>query len=294
MYPGEFDLYKPADVQEALSLLREHSNAETELLAGGHSLIPDMKTGSASPDVVIDIGEIDRLSGIEVEDDTVVIGATTTYSDIIQSAEVEEAAPALADAVGAVGDTQVRNRGTIGGNVANADPDSDLPAGVLAADATFVAEGPDGERKIPASEFFVEKRTTSLKDNEILTHVEVPESDAVGSYVKKTSPSSGYALVGVATQIELDDGTIESATVAANGARDYGVRLQDVEGSLVGNVPEAATFESAAAHATDDIDINEMRETREASGRFRENLLEVYTRRALETATERAGTVVAD
>jgi carbon-monoxide dehydrogenase medium subunit len=294
MYPDEFDYYAPADVAEALTLLEEHADANTELLAGGHSLLPTMKTGLADPDVLIDIGQIDAIGGIDDRGDEVTIGAMATYSEVVETDLVRAAAPALADAAAAVGDRQVRNMGTIGGNIAHADPASDLPGAVIAADATLVAEGPSGERRIPVDDFFLGMYATALADDEILTRIEVPKSGTVGSYAKKASPSSGYAMVGVATQLELDGRTVRSADVGANGAMDHGVRLEPVEEALVDRTLDADLIDAAASRATEDLDVAMMMEDMEASPAYRANLLEVYTRRALQAATDRIGTAAAD
>ncbi|PSQ65602.1 MAG: xanthine dehydrogenase family protein subunit M [Halobacteriales archaeon SW_9_67_24] len=217
MYPDEFDYYEAGSVGEALDLLNEHSGAEAELLAGGHSLLPAMKTGLSSPDVLIDISGIDAMQGIEADGDTLSIGAMTKYSDLTESDAVAEHAPALAEAVRQVGDVQVRNRGTIGGNLAHADPAADLPGAALASDAALVVEGPDGERSIPADDFFFGMYTPDVGPDELLTRVEVPSADGgVGAYAKKPSPSSGYAMVGVAALLDTDGGTVTSARVGAN------------------------------------------------------------------------------
>ncbi|ADJ16561.1 molybdopterin dehydrogenase FAD-binding protein [Halalkalicoccus jeotgali B3] len=224
MYPDEFDYYEAETIEDAIDLLEEHSMAETELLAGGHSLLPAMKTGLSSPEVLIDISQIDELRDIPVEDDTLVIGAMTRYSDLLDAETAHEHAPALTAAVEWVGDQQVRNRGTLGGNLAHADPASDLPGPALVSDASLVVHGPDSERRVPAEEFYFGMYATDLGPSEILTGIEVPSAaDAVGSYVKKPSPSSGYAMVGVATLLTMDGDTVSSVRVGANGIMDHGV-----------------------------------------------------------------------
>ncbi len=235
MYPSEFDYERAETVDHALELLS--GDPEAKIISGGHSLIPMMKSGLANPGTLVDIGEIDELTGIEWDDDTVSVGALTTYATIADDDELWDELPVLAEAAHEVGDIQVRNRGTIGGNVAHGDPASDLPAAVLAADATVVVQGPDGERRIDVDDFFLGMYATELGEDEILTGLEFPRSEnatTTGAYVKKPSPSSGYALVGVAVSLEVDDGRIESARVAANGIMDHGVRLEPVEDGLVG------------------------------------------------------------
>jgi len=294
MYPDDFDLYRPTTVGEALDLLSEHDDAETEILAGGHSLLPTMKSGLASPDVLVDISDVDAMNGIEDDGEAVAIGATTTYATVTNSSLVAEAAPVLAEAAGAVGDRQVRNRGTIGGNVAHADPASDLPGAVIAADATLVVEGRDGERSVDADDFFDGMFATDVGPDELLTRVEVPKaSDAVGAYAKRASPSSGYAIVGVAAQLELDGDAVAAASVAANGVVDHGIRLESVEDALGGESLDEATIEAAAAGATADLADATMMEDPQASAEFREQLLSVYAERALGDAADRARSAAA-
>lgn len=295
MYPDEFDYYKAETVAEAVELLEEHSMEETELLAGGHSLLPAMKTGLSSPDVLIDIGGVDDLHGVSMEDDTLTVGAMTKYSELLAEDAAHEHAPAFAAAVEQVGDRQVRNRGTVGGNLAHADPASDLPGAALASDATLVAHGPDGEREIPVDEFFFGMYAVDLGPGEILTQVKIPSAaDAIGTYAKKPSPSSGYAMVGVAALLEVDDGEVTSARVGANGAMDHGVRLEPVEDALVGETLDEDTIENAADRATDDLDTAMMMDDLQASGEFRAQLLSVYTGRALREAMDRVSAPAAD
>ncbi len=294
MYPDEFEYYRADNVEEALELLREHGGAGTELLSGGHSLLPAMKTGLSSPDVIVDIGHIESMSGVTFDGGTLSIGANTTYADVIDEPLSHEHAPALADAVSQVGDRQVRNRGTIGGNLAHADPASDLPGAALAVDASIVVQGPDGERAIGADDFFWGMYATDVGEDEIVTRVEVPSaSDAVGAYAKKPSPSSGYAMIGVAAQLELDGGHVDSASVGANGAMDHGVRLDPVEDALEGEQLTTDTIEDAAEQATDGLDEAMMMEDLQASAEFRAQLLKVYTERALEAVADRAATPAA-
>jgi len=290
MYPGNFEYHRADSVEDALDLLADHPDAE--LLAGGHSLLPAMKSGLASPGHLIDIGRIDALRGIERDGDAISIGALTTYDAVIDSEAVAEGASVLAEATRTVGDAQVRNRGTIGGNLAHADPASDLPGAVLAADATLVAQGPDGEREIPVDDFFQGMYATALAEDELLTRVEVPHRpDAAGAYAKKPSPSSGYAMVGVAVALTLDGDVVDDVRVAANGALDHGVRLEPVEGALAGESLDDDVIETAAARAGDDVEDWALMDDLQASGEFRRQLLSVYARRALEQATERAGAV---
>lgn len=289
MYPSQFDYYRADTVEEAIDLLADH-DGDVELLAGGHSLLPTMKSGLASPDVLIDIGGIDAMSGIDMADDTVTIGATTNYAEIASSEDLQGAAPALADAVAAVGDIQVRNRGTIGGNLAHADPAADPPAAALASNATIHLTGPDGDRRVDADDFFIAMYTTDVAEGELVTAVEIPTLGAgdAGAYVKKASPSSGYAMVGVAARLRTDGDTIDSARVAANGALDHATRLAPVEDHLEGRGLDDGIAGAAAEHATDDVEDWELMDDIQASAEYRAQLLEVYTERALARAVDRA------
>lgn len=293
MYPDEFDYHEATSVGEALDLMDENVGEEVELLAGGHSLIPAMKSGLSSPDVLIDVSGIEDLHGVRAENGRLVIGAMTTYADLLAADGAREHAPAFTAAVRQVGDEQVRNRGTVGGNLAHADPASDLPGAALASGATLVAEGPDGEREIPVDEYFFGMYATALGPNELLTRVEIPSANgAAGAYAKKPSPSSGYAMIGVCALVETDsNGVVTSARVGANGAMDHGVRLEPTESALEGERLDGDTIEQAAAVAPDDLDTAMMMEDLQASAEFREHLLTVYTERALGEAAEQVGAV---
>ena len=289
MYPDEFEYHRPATVGDAIETLVD--NPDAEVLAGGHSLIPAMKTGLSSPDALVDIGDIDDLTGIDERGGRVRISALTDYATIHESDVVNEAATVLSEAAGEIGDVQVRNRGTIGGNVAHADPASDLPGAVLAADATVTVAGPDGRRTVAVDEFFHGMYETDVGETEILTGIEVPAAETTGStYVKRPSPSSGYALVGVAAALETDGEVVESARVAANGVMDRAVRLTPTESALEGvAVDDTAAFADAAGEATTDLDEFMIMDDLQASSEFRANLLRQYTERAVTTAVERCG-----
>lgn len=291
MFPSEFDYERAGSVEEAVDLLATHGENQVEILAGGHSLLPTMKSGLANPDVVIDIGELDDLRGVDRHDDIVEIGALTDYSTVAGDDTLGDAIPAVTQAAQAIGDVQVRNRGTVGGNLAHADPASDLPAAALAAEATLHAEGPDGHRTIPVDDFFTGLYGTDLAEGELLTAIEMPVHD-IGTYVKKPSPSSGYAMVGVAAVFELADGIVESARVAATGAIDHAKRLTAVEEGLVGTTLDEDAIASAAPHATDGIETFELMDDNQASAEYRSTLLEVYTEQALTAAADHTGTAI--
>ncbi|MCU4926120.1 xanthine dehydrogenase family protein subunit M [Halobacteria archaeon AArc-dxtr1] len=286
MYPDQFAYHRAGSVSEAITLLSEHP--EATLLAGGHSLLPMMKSGLASPGRIIDIDDIDELSGIERSDGETRIGALTRYAAVVDDERLWEEATAFAEATQNIGDLQVRNRGTIGGNVAHADPASDLSAAVLVSDVTITVRGPDGERDVAADDFFHGMYTTAVGDGELVTAVSVPHDGTVGSYVKKPDPASGYALVGVATRLTLEDGTVTEARVAANGVMDHGVRLPEVEDVLVDEELAADTISAAGDVAGDSLDEYMVMDDERTSGEFRLQLLGAFTERALERAASRA------
>ncbi|RQH03353.1 FAD binding domain-containing protein [Natrarchaeobius oligotrophus] len=292
MYPASFEYVAVDSAEEAIDSLAEHGDREVTLLAGGHSLLPMMKSGLASPEVVVDLGGVDALSGIERGDDATRINAMTEYAAVADDEGLWSDNPVVPEAAAAIGDVQVRNVGTVGGNVAHSDPAADLPAAMLAADATIHALGPDGEREIPAADFFQAMFTTALADGELLTAIDVPHlgSDDAAAYVKKASPSSGYALVGVAVVLETDGEEIADARVAANGAFDHAMALEPVEEELVGgSLDDESLPERAAGRATDDVESYLVLDDEQASSEYRAHLLEVYAERALETAIDRVG-----
>lgn len=289
MFPSEFEYHRADSVDHAVTLLEEHPDAE--LLAGGHSLIPTMKSGLADPDTLVDLGDIDSLVGIERSPDGVRVGAMTTYAAVADEDDgLWDDAEVVANAAHEVGDIQVRNRGTIGGNIAHADPASDLPAAMLAADATIHVRGSDGLREVPADDFFLGMYMTAAEKTELVTGIEFPAdvAETGGAYAKRASPSSGYALVGVAASVVVEGDEITAASVAANGVMDHAVRLGGVEDELAGAEASEETLSRAAGRATEGLDEDMMMADEQASGEFRAHLVDVYAERALETAVERA------
>jgi carbon-monoxide dehydrogenase medium subunit len=257
MYPYPFSYHRPASVDEALALLGEHGDSG-KLLAGGHSLLPIMKLRLAQPEHLIDISGLSDLAGVRLDGDTLVIGALTTHHQLETDATLAQHAGLLADVAHVVGDQQVRNRGTIGGALAHADVAADYPAAVLALDAEVLATGPNGERRIPISEFFLGFLTTALEPTEILTAIRVPVlAPQVGyHYEKLANPASGYAIVGVAAVVTLgEDGTIATARIGITGVADVAYRPASVEAALVGASTDKGTITSAAQTAVDGVEI---------------------------------------
>ena len=208
MIPTAFALEQPESVEDAVRLLAE-TGEEAKVLAGGHSLVPLMRLRLAAPETIVDLGRIDGLSYIRQDGDRIAIGALTTHTAVEQSELLRDRCLLLAEAAAEVGDIQVRNRGTIGGSLAHADPNADLPAAAVALDAELVATGSNGQRTIRAREFFVDYLTTVLEPTEILTEVRVPALDGAGSaYLKFSRRSQDWAIVGCAAIVRGDDETV--------------------------------------------------------------------------------------
>src|SRR5215212_6685232 len=252
MNPSEFAYQRPESVEEAIALLQEHGDG-AKLIAGGHSLLPIMKLRLAEPEMLVDIGRIAELRGVRRADGELAIGALTTHHQVATDAQVRSEVPLLADVAARVGDRQVRNRGTIGGALAHADAAADYPAPILALDASIVATGPGGERRIPAGEFFLDFLTTALQPDEILTEIRVsiPGDGHGWSYQKLANQASGYAIVGVGAVIVFDDqGTVADVRVGVTGAAAVAWRAEATETALRGQPVD----ESAVAAAADLVD----------------------------------------
>ncbi len=289
MIPSPFEYLTPGTLEEALALLEEHGD-NAKLLAGGHSLIPLMKLRFAAPDVVIDLSGIRGMREIDLSNGSITIGALTTHYAIESSDQLAESCPLLPETASEIGDVQVRNVGTIGGSLVHADPAADWPATMLALDAELEIVGPGGGRAVPASEFFVDMLTTSIEPGEILTRINVPAAPkrSGSAYVKMHQSASGFAIAGVATQVELDgSGNCASVAIGITGVSPVPYRAASVENALTGKKPDADAIESASALATEGVE--EFQEDHHATAGYREHLSRVFTRRALSRAVERAG-----
>ncbi|HEY6930868.1 MAG TPA: xanthine dehydrogenase family protein subunit M [Thermoanaerobaculia bacterium] len=286
MYSGEFDYYRAKNVAEAAALLRKHKNSK--LLAGGHSLLPAMRLRLASPSALVDIGGIRALSGIKARGKSLEIGSMTTHGEIAASQAVRKACPVLAEAAAEIGDAQVRNRGTIGGSLAHADPGADYPTVLLALGATLTAVGPKGKREIAVQKFFLDLFTTALKAGEILTTIRVSGygAGAGGSYVKHRHPASSFAVVGVAAVLAVEEGKCGDVRIAVGGATSNPVRATAAEQALDGRRPDASSIAAAAARVAEAI-VDPMGDLY-ASGEYRTHLATVLAKRALTTAIARA------
>ena len=287
MIPAQFDYVAPSTFDEAVALLAEHKD-EAKILAGGHSLIPAMKLRLAQPPLLVDIGRIKDLAYIREEDGFIHIGAMTTHAQLESSARLKEICPLLPECAAQIGDVQVRNKGTIGGSLAHADPAADWPAAILALGAEVSVASAHGERTIKADDFFVDMLTTALEPDEILREIRihVPQGRVGQSYMKAAQPASGFAVVGVAVSLILDaDGACDLASIGVTGVASKAYRAAAVQDALVGGNLAEGAIAKAAAHAADGVDANS---DIFASADYRRHLAEVYTRRAIQTATERA------
>jgi aerobic carbon-monoxide dehydrogenase medium subunit len=272
LIPASFTYKRARSVDEALELVGE-SGDDAKFLAGGHSLLPLMKLRLAVPEVIVDIGRLADLSYVRDDGDHIAIGALTRHHDLETSGLLARELPLLAFAAGQVGDPQIRHRGTIGGSLAHGDPASDLPAVVLALNATLVTRGPDGERRIRADQFFLGLFDTALREAELLTEIRVPKQAAGGwSFRKFTKRAIDWAIVGVAVQ---------GGRVALVNMAHTPMRASGVEQALAGgaSVPDAAAHAAEGTRATADIN---------ASAAFREHLARVLVARGLQEARARS------
>jgi carbon-monoxide dehydrogenase medium subunit len=270
MIPAQFDYLTPATLDEALALLAQHAD-DAKILA-----------------VLIDIGRIRDLAYIREEGGQIRIGAMTTHFQVEASDRLRDLCPILPEAAAQIGDTQVRNRGTVGGSLAHADPAADWPAVMIALKAEIVVVGAGGERRIAADDFFVDLMTTALEAGEILREIRIPvPSGRYGqAYVKAAQPASGFAVVGVAVHLSRGaGGDCEAASVGITGVASKAYRPAGVEAALVGSSLDEQAIASASATAADGVMING---DIYASEGYRTHLAQVYTRRAIRAAADRA------
>jgi carbon-monoxide dehydrogenase medium subunit len=280
MIPAAFDYEVAKTAEQAIALLDKHEHAK--LLAGGHSLIPAMKLRLARPTMLVDIGRVGELSYVREDGDAIAIGALTRHQEVRDNALLRSQCPIIAYMAGLIGDPQVRHRGTIGGTLAHGDPASDLPAVVLALDAELVVRGPDGERTIPASEFFVGVFDTAVGPAEMLVEVRVPKlgSAAGWSYVKMARRAQDWATVGVAAVVEKSNGSLGAARIGLTNMSGTPMRAAAAEDAIAGG----ASAEDAAERIPEGTG---PRSDHAASADFRRHLSKVLGKRALEEAAAR-------
>ena len=284
MYPAQFDYKRATTVEEALALLGEAD--DVKFIAGGHSLIPMMKLRLAQPEMVVDIARIAELNGITEDAGVIRIGALTTHAEIAASPILHSHCSLIAEAAAEIGDTQVRNRGTIGGNVAHADPGSDLPATLIAAGATLHLQSASGSRTVAAADFFVDLLTTDLRDDEMVVAITVPSlgSSTGCSYLKFEHPASGYAVVGAAAWLKMENGQCTGAGLAINGVTATPYNGNEIVQSLV----STDASDDRIAATVEGIQPNEPMADVFASADYRAHLARVFAKRALISARGRA------
>ena len=253
MFAAEFEYRKAGSVAEAVQLLSEHP--EARLLAGGHSLIPLMRFRLAWPELLVDIGGIANLRGVSVSGDVITIGALTTHAEIAASPEVRQANGLLAEAAGGIGDPAVRNRGTIGGNLAHADPASDWATVLTALGGTAIIQGPAGGRAVAVADFVEDAFVTALAENEVITAVSVPTlaANQRAEYAKMAHPASFYAVVGGAVVVTMDGERCTAASVAVGGLTPRPVKAPAVEAALTGATLTVDSIAAATANLGEDL-----------------------------------------
>ena len=286
MIPAAFEYHAPTSLRQALALLRRYPG-EAKLMAGGHSLLPLMKLRLAQPSHVVDLSRIDGLAYIREQDGGLAIGPMTTYYMLESSDLVRKRAPALAETAAQVADLQVRNKGSIGGSIAHADPAGDMPAVVLALEARMRTTGGGRARIVPADRFFVDIFTTALRETEVITEIAVPAVPprTGSSYKKFANKASHYAVVGVAALVTLDNkGNCQRVRIGVTGAGSRPVRARSAERYLTGKEPTDRNLQQAAQRASTGIDfVSDLH----GSAEYREHLTHVFAGRALDQAISR-------
>ncbi len=282
MIPGSFEYYAPRSLEEAVGFLAAHKE-DVKILSGGQSLLPLMKMRLSKPGFVVDIGGIPGLDAITQEGNHIVIGAMVTHAQIEYSDFLKKNCPLLPQTATTIADVQVRNRGTIGGSIAHADPAGDMPAAILALDAEIKVVGPNSERWVKAEDFFLGLLMSVLEPDEIVTAIKVPVTGGdKTAYLKAAPRSSGFAVVGVAARMAVDGaGNCSRAAIGITGVTDKAYRAERVEQMLTGQTLDAKLIEGAAAEATRNIEVIE---DINGSSEYRKQLTEVYVARAIENA----------
>jgi carbon-monoxide dehydrogenase medium subunit len=284
--PGTFEYHRPASVAEAVGLLAQHGEA-AQLLAGGHSLVPMMKLRLASPEHLVDINGIGEIKGIARDNGEIRIGAATTQAEAVASDVLTSACPIIAEAIAVIADPQVRNCGTIGGNVANGDPGNDLPAVMMALGATFTLTGPSGSRQVAAREFYRGLFDTALEPGEILTEIRIaPPSSGHGYAYKKLKRKVGdYATAAAAVILEVEGGNCTRAAVTLTNVASAAIDATGAADALTGSAIDGAAIDEAARRA---MDVTDPASDMHGPPEYRTRMAGEMTRRAIQTAFARA------
>jgi aerobic carbon-monoxide dehydrogenase medium subunit len=285
MKPPPFEYLRPTDVEGVLAALAQGSD-ETKILAGGQSLVPMMNLRIVAPKRLVDINRVPGLDRIGIDGDRFVIGALARHSDVLASPAVGQHAPLVVAAYRHVAHRPIRNRGTIGGNLAHADPASELPAVMLALDAEVVLRSRNGERQVPAKSFFLGTLETAARADELLTEIRIPlaSRNRRWGFEEMSQRQGDYALVAVAAIYDLDSGRCAHSRLAYAGVGDHAVRIPAAEDALDGATPHEATFEAIAAKAAEAVNPPE---DIHADADYRRDLVRSLTRRALTAAARR-------
>ncbi|HEV7195012.1 MAG TPA: xanthine dehydrogenase family protein subunit M [Pedococcus sp.] len=278
MIPSKFDYVAPTSLSQALAALAD-GGEDAKVLAGGQSLLPILRMRLNTPGLLVDLGRVEELRGIREDGDDLVVGAMTTYAELLASDAVRRHAGVLAAAVQEVADPQIRHRGTVGGALAHADPAGDVGAPALALDARFVITGPGGARTVAADEFFQDLFETAVGEGELLTAIRVPKHTGWGSrYEKFVRVSHQWSIVGVAATVRIADGTIAEAGIGLTNMGSTPLRARAVEQALVGGPATEAAIAQACVAAADGTnppsDLN-------GDADYRRHLATVLTRRAV-------------
>jgi aerobic carbon-monoxide dehydrogenase medium subunit len=278
MIPAAFDYIRATSLAQAIGLLHDDPDG-TKLVAGGHTLIPTLKLRLASPALLVDIRGIDDLKGIEISD-SIRIGALTTHAELLASEPLREVLPIFHQAANIIADPQVRNRGTIGGSLANADPAADWPAVVVALNAELELAGPSGRRRVAARDFFLDIMTTALAADEVLVaiHLTRPQPEMQFRYRKIRHPASGYAVVGVAVALRLTDDIVSEAAIGITGATGRAYAADAATAFLIGQLLSNQVIEKVALLASENA---ECLSDNYASAEYRKHLIKTEVARAL-------------
>jgi carbon-monoxide dehydrogenase medium subunit len=282
--PTAFDYQRATSLEDAFAKLAA-AGGNAKLLAGGHSLIPLMKLRLSEPQVLIDIARIPGLSGVTQKDGKIEIGAGTVHHEVASSALIREQCPVVAEAAYAIGDPQVRNRGTLGGSLAHADPSADYPAAMIAASAEIQIRSAKGTRSVKAEDFFVDLFTVDLQPDEIVTAVVIAPAK-LSAYAKLHQRASHFAIVGVGASLAVNGGKIASARVGLTGASSHATRLTKVESALAGKPATRESVEEASREAGADLEV--VNSDLHGSEEYRRAMVAVFTKRALLEALGKA------
>ena len=279
MIPTAFDYIRAGSLAEAIDFLRRDPDG-TKLVAGGHTLIPTLKLRLASPSLLVDIRGIADLKGISIGNESIRIGALTTHAELLASEPLHDVLPIFRQAANRIADPQVRNRGTIGGSLANADPAADWPAVAIALNAELEIAGLNGSRRVAAKDFFVDIFSTVLELSEVLAaiHVRRPASGAQFTYRKIRHPASGYAVVGVAAGVRVEAGVVAEASIGVTGAANHAFSGDAATRFLMAKPLSSETIEEAARLLSE---ATECLSDRYASAEYRASLVRTETKRAL-------------